>query len=324
MRLGSLTFITLIIILIALIGCWDDGPFTPKDNNVINIKELSPLPDDIPFENLGSGKLVFSRGRDIYVIDVDNQRNWGFASLGGRPAEISPNGELIAFCYDGDVFIMGINGENLWNMSNSKYECKLPTWTPDSKQILYQEASVSFYLCPAIEGSQRTKIRSFTSSTVSGVHEDVFSKVSISIDEMLVFSYYKYEEYLKKTTHGLFMMNMEGDSLIQLTDTYYHLGESPSWSSDGTKIAFIKHEMGIASLIIIDKYGNELATLLSDIKYRFWRWPSLCWSPDGSKLAFNMADGDRSYIYVINIDGTELTRVTSGLDADDYYVSWSR
>jgi len=83
--------------------------------------------------------------------------------------------------------------------------------------------------------------------------------------------------------------------------------ESPTWSPDGSKIAFISHRTGTFEIFIMDSDGNNQRQLT----YGGGLDPS--WSPDGTRIAFVKANSEGgSSIYTIKTDGTGLTQVTSG------------
>ena len=91
----------------------------------------------------------------------------------------------------------------------------------------------------------------------------------------------------------------------------------PTWSPDGSRIAFASARTGQRQLYIMDRDGSEViqVTDLPDMGGRS------TWSPNGRQLAFYAgAEGDRN-IYVINIDGTGLVQLTNG--GDNLGPSWS-
>jgi TolB protein len=93
---------------------------------------------------------------------------------------------------------------------------------------------------------------------------------------------------------------------------------SPSWSPDGTKIAYVSFEKNHAGIFV-----QEIATgkrrLLTD-------YPGIngapAWSPDGSKLAFVLSKGGSPNIYSLDIGSNSLVQRTTGTSIDTE-PSWS-
>ena len=72
-----------------------------------------------------------------------------------RENVISPNGDKIAFCYKGDVYVVNANGgKALQITTNSSYETA-PVWSPDGKQIAFatdRNGNFDVYVVPAEGG----------------------------------------------------------------------------------------------------------------------------------------------------------------------------
>jgi len=83
----------------------------------------------------------------------------------------------------------------------------------------------------------------------------------------------------------------------------------PSWSPDGSKIAF-SHNTGIW---IVNAYdGNQTMLVKAAYPYTFWEiWcgdPSL--SPDSSKITFMSGEKEKCNICVISAEGSNKVNIT--------------
>jgi dipeptidyl aminopeptidase/acylaminoacyl peptidase len=81
---------------------------------------------------------------------------------------------------------------------------------------------------------------------------------------------------------NLWIVNTDGSEHRPLT-TGHHGDSSPSWSPDGTRIAFVSDRAGSAQIHMLWMDNGRVAKLTN-----MQRPPSnLAWSPDGTRLAFN-------------------------------------
>jgi TolB protein len=116
----------------------------------------------------------------------------------------------------------------------------------------------------------------------------------------------------------VWVMNADGTGRTRLTD---HPAEDfdPSWSPDGSKIAFRSHRDGNVEVYVMDADGTDQTNLTRSPTSDY----SPDWSPDGTRIAFaSDRDGDPNEIYVMDADGSNQTRITRNPGIDEY-PTWS-
>jgi flagellar hook assembly protein FlgD len=114
----------------------------------------------------------------------------------------------------------------------------------------------------------------------------------------------------------------------QLTGGYLSLlttqgGQTPSWSYDESKIAFMSERSGNPDIWIIDAtdYAEQNATTFQLTSYTSAEHhPS--WSPVDNRIAFVSNKTGVDKIYVIDSNGSNLIQISQGTDVDSH-PSWS-
>jgi hypothetical protein len=157
----------------------------------------------------------------------------------------------------------------------------------------------------------------------------------------------------------IYIRNADGTGSVNLTNSLFDNEHQPSWSPDGTQVAFsrISFEGGaFEQAFIVSASGGEPMRLLPDtvdaeqIKWSpdgsrllFLRIGTLCtvrpdgtdiraltpdsldvfsasWSPDGTRIAYETLD---SALYIVSSEGGEPVDIAAGLDLSIRSVAWS-
>jgi Tol biopolymer transport system component len=324
------------------------------EEDPLKVITLTPPTDKIPYEALGSGKILFYRTdyitSDIAInmIDIDKKRTSAFKlnSLMLQPS-LSPDGSKIVFslftnvttAYD--VYIMNSDGSGSYLVYQLEYQDRYPSWTIDGSKILVFSTSLygPLYMQSPVENpTDRVELTKFHYDDDPTCFIEPSGGFSISPGQKLVCS------NLINQIRGLLSIEpyvgKSGVSLLLPTPTDQHF-ESPAFSPDGSKIAFLVVETdpsvyGWNAVVVktIDPDGSNLTELIRVTPFKtpidWMHYPrycdvSLCWSPDGKKILFTYPTEENGcHLFVINSDGTGLTQVTDNVQAYDADVSWGR
>jgi len=120
------------------------------------------------------------------------------------------------------------------------------------------------------------------------------------------------------TDRDIYVMNADGSSDLALTSGS-GWDNWPSWSPDGSKIAFTCRETipGTGGgICVMDADGSNIDRLTSADDWE----PA--WSPNGTQIAFaSLRDGNPE-LYIMDVDGKNQQRLTEN-DVDDWQAAWS-
>jgi Tol biopolymer transport system component len=103
------------------------------------------------------------------------------------------------------------------------------------------------------------------------------------------------------TPERIYVADAQGANITSLTG-----GDSPAWSPDGSRIAFVRDGM----IVVIDVATRSEQQLIRG------NWPT--WSPDGAKIAFASDDG----ISVMTANGTDVRTLIRHGFRDDTWKDW--
>src|SRR5215213_2660614 len=121
----------------------------------------------------------------------------------------------------------------------------------------------------------------------------------------------------------IFTMNADGSDQQRLTNNAADDGD-PSWSPDGTKIAFSSTRPGLFSgykIYVMNADGSDQHSISPPTaENEFLYFPN--WSPDGTKIAYSTSGHGGFEIYVMNADGSNPQRLTNNPYLD-MYPNWS-
>jgi uncharacterized delta-60 repeat protein len=121
----------------------------------------------------------------------------------------------------------------------------------------------------------------------------------------------------------IYLMDADGSNQTRLTNNS-SIDDFPTWSPDGTKIAFLgTKSAGVYAIFTMNADGSN-RTEVTSVNYQppspwsGYDWRHMSWSPDGSRIAFTELISGSGNLMVVNADGSDRRQLTTG-----FYPAWS-
>jgi Tol biopolymer transport system component len=216
--------------------------------------------------------------------------------------EAVPSGKLVFACYLNQIdqiCIMNADGTGRKQLTNFPATAFYPSLSPDGQTVYFssnQSGNFEIYSID-INGNGLQQL----TNKIGSLYAPELSPDG----ERILFT---------NNGNGLWVMNPDGSNPHAITS---HDDIDPTWSADGSHIAFASNRQGQRQLFVANANGKKVDKV-TNLKQMGGR---SSWSPDGTKLAFYRGpEGDHD-IYVINIDGSGLKKLTNG--GDNLGPSWS-
>jgi Tol biopolymer transport system component len=251
------------------------------------------------------------------------------SSGGGQHTEIS-NGRIV-FIRHSDLYVMNSDGTGQTNLTRTKAGVGGGVWSPDGKKIAFfarsaGERPLDIYVINADGTGETNLTRTKTSSEGAPSWSPDSKKIT----------YLRGSDPSGEIYNDIYVMNSDGTSqtrLIRAPDTRdFEVGfESPAWSPDGEKIAFMRTTRvdfvnsspssavpatGPSGLYVMKPDGTGLKKLSKEMPYA----QSPRWFPEGKEIAFSGAEEKK---YIVNADGTELRELMPNVQDHISSYSWS-
>jgi Tol biopolymer transport system component len=251
-----------------------------------------------------NGRIAFSSGRtgngDIYVTSIDGQYveqiTRGFPETDTNPAW-SPDGSRIAFQRlqddNWDIYVVSEDGTNETRLTFHSAFDTYPAWSPDGSQIAFQSGRDGYgdiYVMDA-DGSDVRRLTDHGSWDGAPDWSPDGSKI-------LFESGRDHVQTAEGWPQDIYTMRPNGTDVIRLTDIASG-GFGPSWSPDGSRIAF-------SGVYIMNADGSSLEQLPGAIG------SSPSWSPDGEWLTFEGRVEAKFSVFTIRLVDGSVSNVTSG------------
>ena len=221
----------------------------------------------------------------------------------GEPSP-SPDGKKILFessiAGHYELFTMNSEGTGVVQLTHSGTNHDTPSWSPDGHKIAFvsdRNGHEVVYVMNA-DGSGEQPVSSATADSIHPNWSPDSRKLIYCADDDL--------HPPKKNEAAIYVVDLQSRQTTTLisggTNTY------PSWSPDGSKIAFRKMlgEMN-SEVFVANSDGTGQQNLTNHPT--FDGWPA--WSNDGRCVVFSRRVNDRFQLFVMNRDGGGVMQLTA-------------
>jgi Tol biopolymer transport system component len=292
MSTRSMFFVALLLVLALIMGCEGAGPapspasttpLVPTSTAVAPATTPMPAPTaattqtPMPataLDGRGGGFIAFYSERDgnaeIYIMNADGSAETRLTqdrALDMVP-DLSPDGSRIVFVSDRDgneeIYRMKRDGSDVVRLTDTPAQESYPLWSSDG----------------AKDGSDN---RSLIEASVGLNHHDW----SPDAQKMAAVG------YASQSTWSIYVFDVDDGNLTRLTNTSGVWDSEPSWSPDGTRIAFTR--------IYPDQDEREEVWVMdADGGDQHWvgvEGLAAKWSPDGSRFMYTSNRSGNYEIY---------------------------
>ncbi|MCI0551864.1 MAG: hypothetical protein L0287_12990 [Anaerolineae bacterium] len=220
-----------------------------------------------------------------------------------------------------NLFIYTVNTQEYARLTTNPYSDSYPTWSPDGQWIAFfryteDERGCGPFFPSRVPGCNQTELYIIRPDGTDQMR--LLESAYLVHDDTGIFDLPHNTSSWSRDSQWLAVLT--GDEQPDITLVNIESGEThvlaanpaldinPTWSPDGSRLAFVSDREGNREIYLISPDGTGMVNLTNDPAFDY----SPVWSPSGRYIAFLSNREGTLALYVMNADGSNPTKIGDG------------
>lgn len=205
-----------------------------------------------------------------------------------------------------ELYVMSFDGSELRQLTRNQTINLSPSWAPNARDVLfisYRDGRPKLYEIDVVTGRQRL-VPTGAGMAMGASYAPDGREIAVTRSGA-------------RGDSDIALISPEGSVIAQLTESQT-INVSPSFSPDGSQVAFCSGRTGSPQIYVMPTAGGRARRLTFKGSYN----TQPAWSPTGDRIAYTGRVDGRFQIFVVDARGGEPLQITSSR-GDNVDPSWS-